>query len=731
MKKFLKFLFIFILLILAAAGAYYLYQQFTQTERKSAFEVVPENTVFAVQTKNLSRAWGQLQQNKIWKHLQETPRFGAIHNTAREIDKWLKQNEIVASLFSGRELLLTAHMTSGVGYNFLFVIDLAEATRLKALKEAINLVEGMQVKTRDFAGNEILEVINKQTGNTLQISLIDNLAVASFSGALIEQSLVVQDKQYWKKNADFQKVKTRLSQRNLFNFYFNFSLLEPFYRIYVEKKDPLVQLIARSLNYSAFELELDSERIGLGGFTGVDSVATYLTEVARTKPGKLHAQEVIPDQAAVYFSLCFDHYEDFHERMLMRVKKTDEDYYKSYRENLEKIERFLNIKAQRDFFDWIGEEIAIAKLRPSSKDRAEDLLIAIHSRDIAMAKDRLGYITGQIRKKSPLKFEGETYRNFQIHMLQRKNLFKLFFTDLFNRMEKPYFTFIDDFVMLSNSTEVLKTAIDEYRIGNTLKRSDAFSAFKDRFQVNCNISLYLQMPELYPALVKYSQSDLQQQVQDNQSLIMSFARLGLQITGENGIAESQFMVEYDSLAYIKDRMSQIEKQASAEAFRSKLENAEFAPEIPDSVEEGRYTIYYPDSSIHMEGMVKDGKPGGLWRIFYPNGNIRATVNYKAGEAQGEALFYFNDTASTKRAVVQFKDHEMVDVYREFYPNGARRAEIEYDEGDKHGEALFYHQTGALKIEGYYKNDKKHRRWKYYDKNGELIEKERWRRGEKK
>ena len=48
-----------------------------------------------------------------------------------------------------------------------------------------------------------------------------------------------------------------------------------------------------------------------------------------------------------------------------------------------------------------------------------------------------------------------------------------------NENEKPYFTYIEDFVVFSNSLETLKSIIDDYVRGSTLDKKADFVDFKD------------------------------------------------------------------------------------------------------------------------------------------------------------------------------------------------------------------------------------------------------------
>ena len=59
---------------------------------------------------------------------------------------------------------------------------------------------------------------------------------------------------------------------------------------------------------------------------------------------------------------------------------------------------------------------------------------------------------------------------------------------------------------------------------------------------------------------------------------------------------------------------------------------------------------------------------------------------------------------------------------------ARKATVTYQKGKPNGEAEFYFNTGVLKIKGRYKDGLKSGKWKHYTLTGELIDKEKWKKG---
>ena len=330
-------------------------------------------------------------------------------------------------------------------------------------------------------------------------------------------------------------------------------------------------------------------------------------------------------------------------------------------------------------------------------------------------------------------FEINNYKNFEIHILERKGIFKLFFGKLFEKLEKPYFTFIEDFVVFSNSEVALKTIIDDYLRGHTLSHQKEFMEFKDLFEDKANVTLFVQMPKMYPTLYTFSTEETKKSVKENKDIILSFNRLGFQLVSSDDLFKTYLVSDHNVDAGFQDAIEKFEKSASDDLMKEEFDSLRFKIIIPDSVSKAdrAYKSYYGDNStIRDEGKISNEVPSGLWRSYYENGNLKSSVTYKNGKVDGIAFFFYNDNSETKRAEVIYKEDVIQGVYQEFYQNGAQKAKLNYEDGKLDGDAEFYYQSGRIKIKGEYKKNEKKGKWLFYSENGEILSKEKMKKNKK-
>jgi len=736
MKKFFKWFAIILLLIIVTGGGYYIYDNFiAKNNQRTNFGVVPADAIFIMETSNLTDGWKALSESNIWANLMSNAYFKDINEYAGTLNDFLKGNSAVEMVLQDRTMLISAHMISTTDYDFLFVVDLQSTKTLSVtFDKLLGMVKGYEIKKRIFHEKEIMEFTSKSDPKSIiYLCVLDNLLLVTFTGSLIESTIDQRDIMFWENNKQYQSMTDELSSKKLFKFYFNYKKLPEFSSIYSKEMDEYTASMSKALTFSVFDVNLEDNRLSFSGITGLDSLPSYFTALCDVKPGQILAHEIISDQAALYLSIGFKNYNMFFQSLTDQYAKGNSEDMEDYAGNVKMVEKLLGIDVQKDFFDWIGEEIAFVKLRPDTSSRMEDVVVSIHTNSISDAKDGLARITKQIRKRSPLKFEVTNYKNFEISILERKGIFKLFFGKLFQKLEKPYFTFIEDFVVFSNSEAALMQIIDDYLKGHTLSHHKEFMDFKDMFEAKANVTLFIQMPKMYPTLYTFSTEETKKSVNENKDLILSFNRLGFQLVSSDDMFKTHLISDHNVEAAFQDALEKFEKNASDELLKEEFDSLRFKILLPDSVSksDGAYKAYFEDkTTVRYEGKISGGNPNGLWRTYYENGNLKNTVIYKDGKVDGIAYFFYNDNNETKQAEVLYKSDIIQGVYQEFYQNGAQKAKLNYEDGKLEGDAEFYYPTGRIKIEGKYKENEKKGKWIFYSENGEILNKEKMKKNKK-
>ncbi len=712
------------------AGGWYIYRSLQENKtQRNIVEAVPKDAIYFLKTKQLTKSWKEVSQTNIWQHLINTKGFEYLQSIDTLLGETLLNNRTTKYIFDNRPSLMSAHMIGKTDYDFLYVIDLQNTKHIKKLFDyLLKLNKSYKTIKINYKKTKIYKLINKKDPNSIiYISTIDNLLIGSFSFKLIKQSIDEKDKNYWQNNPQYKQIDDNL-QDELIQFYFNYKKLPEFAGIYLKDAENSTQSLSKQLVLSGFDISHDDDRINMEGWTLPDSLASYMTAMLDVKPGKINAYNIISNQAALYISLGFKNFNLFHQSLLDQYTYKDKKKRSTYRKQVKRLENFFKINLQKDFFDWIGQEIALVKLRSYEKHKAEKLIMLIQAKDINDARAGLSHIVSQIRKRSPFKEKSYKYKNLTINYLYQKSFFKLFLSDLFKDFDKPYFTYIENYVVFSNSKKDLEDFINDYVMGKTLSHNKEFMDFRDDINVKSNINVYIQMPKLYQILQQNATPDLQKSLQEKQNLLLSFSRINFSLIAKDDIFKTNILIDHDEQALQKENAEIVAHQVDKSIDNRFFEDLSFRIAFPDSISvpNGSYKKLFDDGkTIKMEGKVEDNLPEGIWRTYYPSRNLQSVVNYKNGDIDGEMYYYYDQKPEVKKVEAVYHDNLLTDTYMEYWPNGAQKAKLHYKDGKLDGKVYYYFNSGKIKIEGKYRKGEKKGKWLFYDQKGKVVNKKRY------
>ena len=729
MKKYLIPLVIFLIGYIGWWG----YQKyFHSSAQNDMVSILPNDAIFFLKTNNLTDAWEEVSKTKIWQQLINTKDFEYLQPIDTLLNKSLSNNQIAEVIFDNRPTLMAAFMTTPNDYDFVYIIDLQSSTFIKeVLDKILKLKKSYKVVKINYKNQNIIKVIDKKKNeNLIYISSVNNLLLVSFKQQLIKKIIDEKDKIHWQNRTDFKQINRKLDN-GLIQLFFNYKQLPAFTNIYFKDFNKEAQSFARELKLSGWDISQDDHLIEMAGYTLTDTIPSYINALLDVKPGKIKSYEIIPTQAALVVSLSFKNFNLFYQSFINQYESVSNQNREEYRKNIKKLNKYLKIDLQKDLFDWIGQEITLVKLRKSDPQKPEAVVLIIAANDIEEAQKGWAHITQQIRKRTPFKFKTYKYKNFDIHYLHHKNFFKTIFGNLFKKIDKPFYTFIENYVVFSNSEKELKNFINDYITGQTLSHDNTFVNFHDKMDSKSNINILIQMPKLFDLIQNSLSSEGKKLFLEKKNLLLSMNLIGFQLISKDDIFKTLLLIDHDEKAIEKDRLEKLTLKTDNSIHHQFFEDLEFKIFFPDSMQitDGKHKLKYSKTNtIKAEGTVKNQLPVGIWRTYYPSGNLQSVISYNEdGEVDGELFYYFDKKPLAKMAEMTFDDDILSGLYIEYWKNGAQKAKLKYKNGHLHGDAFYYNQAGQIKIKGKYKKSVKKGKWLFYDEKGNIINKKHYSR----
>lgn len=106
-----------------------------------------------------------------------------------------------------------------------------------------------------------------------------------------------------------------------------------------------------------------------------------------------------------------------------------------------------------------------------------------------------------------------------------------------------------------------------------------------------------------------------------------------------------------------------------------------------------FAMYNQYGQKIKEGLLVNGIEEGIWKFYYPNGQLEYELPYEKGVING--------------------------VRKNYFKNGEIKYELNFVNGNRDGYYKGYHINRNVQVEGYYENDEQHGAWKFYYANGNL------------
>lgn len=626
--------------------------------------LIPKDAVFVVETQKPVDNWDKIRESEAWNHLQKNDYFFELTESIHKMDTVFHNKKKLFELFGTRSLFFSVHMYKPKAYGLFFVIDLKRIAKLKLLRSYMNtlLNDSYSLSRREYHGNEIIELYDKESRETLYLSFVKNQLIASYVHTLVEASIDQVGEPFIGRNLDFIEIKRKTGYDDMFRLYLQHDFLDEYARYFTDKPTELVKTLSKNFLFSGFSFDLQSNNTMIAnGFTSIsEQHIGYLKALQKSGTAKRSIPSIAPKRTAFYMSFGFDSFTELYSNFL-QIQQEDSEAFIAYQEQQHTIEGLLKIDIKDNFVSWIGDEIAVLQIQSSIARGKNDVALVVKATDIDDAKTNLAFIQKQLKKRTPVKFKSVDYKGHTINFMAIKGFFKLFFGNLFNSFDKPYFTIIDDYVVFSDRPNTLKSIIDDYIAEETLSTSEDFQHFNGYFKTKSSVFAYINTPVLYENMLSLADKATKQQIQKNKDFIICFPQVGFELTPSSDLFKSKLVVDYQSAAIVK----------SKEQFKD-------------------------------------------LQLFGPL--LKSRTNTSVNPLTVKSVFNVQPI---------YPDDLNAKEYIKKYKNGVNRIKVELKDGLKHGRYLEYYPNGELKLKGRYRKDKQVGLWRAYDENGEVVKKKRF------
>ena len=649
-KKYLYFALLIVMVVLI----YKVIAFFTlQEDRINATYLIPQDAVFFIEMDDPLRNMNTLAESEIWDHLQTNETIHKMSAKLNALDTIFQSKTDLFEIIGNRDVFMSAHMIKRDDYAFLYVVDMEKLSRFEFIKSNINQLvnRNFDVTKRNYNEVEITEITDKSTYEILSLAFIENQMLASYTHTLVEKSIDEYLSPVIGRDLQFLEIQREVKQQDLFRFYLNHKYLTDYYKAFSNENSAIVELFEEHFNFSGFHIDVDSDRLlNANGYSNGDQTAqSLITALYDSGTSKVTVSEILPQETVLFLSFGFDEFSELHGNFYDLLENQNPSLFNEYKQGRKKIEDLVEIDLERDFYSWMDDELAFAKADSKNISEKEGIAVILKAKNTDDAIERLKFVEQQIAENTPVKFKEVDYRGYKINYLDLKGFFKLIAGSLFDAIEKPYYTVIDDFVVFSNSPKTLKLFIDAQETEKTVIEDEYYKDFKDEFSSESNVFLYVDTNKLIDASSKYLTSSSREELELNKTFFSQFTQIGLELTAQESVFQSKAMIHYDK-DYDHEALQQEERTKDLPLDFITLRKEEISKEtvfdippiFPDDFTANFYEQKYTNGKTKMKVYLKDGMPDGRYKEYYFDGQLKISGRFDEGEKDGKWKAYLRN-----------------------------------------------------------------------------------------
>ena len=638
--------------------------------------LVPKDAALIIQTSDPVNDWKKFSKSGPWQSMRQLKAYEEITENIEFLDSMINANKSLLSLVGRRSLMISLHKTRTDDFDFLIIVDMQKVSKMYTLRNQLENVlsaGGYYVTKRKYNDIEIIEMRDNATREILYGAFVENHFVISYTSKLLEASIDERHQPNIGLDQGFMEVDRLVAEKGLCRVYINYNYLPQFLSIYLGQNNPYFDMFCGAMNFAGLYGEINDDKIDLKGYTLLkDQTNPYISAILGSGKKKMNAHKIMPARTAFYTNIGFEDPVTFVKELENAMSNNDKAIFDDYKSTKNKIEKYFDISLETNFLSWMEGEFAFAQTEPGLIGREAEMILVVRAKDAKAMKDNMALLEKRIRNKTPIKINAVDYKGYPVNYVEMKGFFKLFFGGLFERFEKPYYTYIDDYVIFSNKPSTILSFIEDYEQKNLMTNNEGFNKICNRAENSSTLFAYLDINKFYPLLKSMFTVDAWKSIEMQKNVIYSFPYWQFQVVGGKKSASIYLTIDHQPYEEVLDDLIiEIEKLTQEAASDSV---------IADKIDE-------VDEVMEVEAESEKELMDELQRFY----------------------------------VEKFEGN----IFREYYESGSLKSESETKNNMRHGRHRAYYEDGKLMVRGKYVKGKPKGTWKYYTLEGKFDRKERF------
>lgn len=374
----------------------------------------------------------------------------------------INTDKILQDILQDQTMYVSLLPDSANSLGFLFTFQLDQEKNQNKFLKYLNI----KTKSDDKTIDNVLQV-----NDSLSVFYVlkDNVVIASNSINLIKQAT---NKRKANGFANYVKNASNLNRNVLASLYINFNKAPSFLKNILAGKlnGELFQLNNQN-SYATLNYNFSKEHILFNGYTDFEDGDSYQKLFSNLPPQTISITNILPENVANFTAYAVDS-------------------YPTWLKNLNKLKDKLDKKQESDKMLKNVEDIYHTDLTKVFNTLAGNQFIKFQ---LSTTEKLAAFSLNNGDKFSQLTLEASQEYDNEIRIFKTSGIISGFFGEPFDNFSRPYFTIVNNYLVVSNNASTLQSFLNSYKANKFLAKTPEYLDTSNLLTNTSNISFYVNL----------------------------------------------------------------------------------------------------------------------------------------------------------------------------------------------------------------------------------------------
>ncbi|HEX7367628.1 MAG TPA: hypothetical protein VF273_11055 [Pelobium sp.] len=374
----------------------------------------------------------------------------------------------IGSAFLQNDLFFSIHPTSQYVADILIVAPIVAENSDK--ESLINALRSKYKISQSPAAENTIYQLAFNNKSAFSFFIYKNLLVGSFNESLVKKSIAQVEEGH--NNSNFKvDFATQRNKNSIANLYINFSKIRDLANHFSSRKNPYETYFLKSIDASAsLNINYQKNAFMFSGITNPNLKAkNYFNLFLNQQPGDITLVKHLPYDVASYSLYYVSDYKKFKQELKELLIYQKE--YDKLKEQIESISTKHAINLDKEIMPVLGKEFGVFQLASG---------------------DEIGIVkTTNTKRLSFLLSTISTEIATNIRRFDDSFILYNYFGDPFKRFRRPYYTTIENHLIVANSSTALNRFVANYKAQKLISLTDKNIDFQQYLSNQGNIFYFI------------------------------------------------------------------------------------------------------------------------------------------------------------------------------------------------------------------------------------------------